>query len=510
MGDLTKMMAATTVPFTPASYDAAFPQRIGAVEVTGETSMTIPTVYACVTVISETIAAVPFQMFETLNDGGKRLARNHPLYDVLQSAPNEYQTALEFREMMTAFALLRGRGIAEKMPGRRGIVDQLKPLHPDLVWAEVTREGELRYIYQDPIRGRRVLLPDEVFVLRGKLGRSVIDYARVTFAAMLAMTNHQAEMYRRGVRFPGALSYPRKLDPDQRTNLRAAIDEYAQGGPRAGRPLLLEDGMTWTTIGMTNDDAQFVESANLNVSDVCRFFRVPPHKVAHMIDATFSNIEKQAIEFVTDTMAPWAERWEQSVKRDLIVASDRYFAEHNLDALSRGDIKTRYEAYATGRQWGWLATNDIRRRENMNPIPGGDNDYLTPLNMTRGDGTLLAFAPPKQLAALNGQLRTMVRDAAARAVRKETAALAKLAERTGGGGDDWTAGVTAFYDEHARFVASLLHLPDEEAERYCRDRKAAALDGTAREEEHEAIASLTTLALEQSEALLPPPEEIAA
>lgn len=500
MGDLARMMAATTVSFTPATYDLAYPSAYsGQVDITPDTAMTIATVYACVRAISEDIASVPLQIYARSADGGKSVATNHPLYELLHDQPNDYQTAMEFREMMTAFAMLRKRGIAEIITGPRGFVDQLKPLHPDLVTTEVA-DGQLRYVYADPIKKReRRLLPDEVLVIRGPFGRSVADFARETFALSLTMRGAAGRTYGRGVRTQGALTHPKTLTDKARENLRLAIDKYAAGGENEGRPLLLEEGMEWKSIQMSMKDAEFVAVYGATDAAAIKFFRVPPHKVGDLAHATFSNIEQQSIEYVTDTIRPWAERWEGVIRRDLIIAPQTYFAEHNLEGLLRGDIATRYAAYAVGRQWGWLATNDIRRKENLNPIPDGDDDYLVPLNMTTHDG-MFQFAPPAKQAAIAAQLRVMVRDAAGRAVRKELAAVAKLAEKTGGQDPEWGEGVRAFYAEHARFLASLHILTDEQADEYCAARCDAVLAQRVADEVDE-IGVLTNMALAGAETL---------
>lgn len=501
MGDLARMRAATTVYFTPSTYDTAYPLPWGTastVDISPDTALTIATVYACVRAISEDIGSVPLQIYE--RDGeGKRLADNHPLYELLHDQPNDYQTAMEFREMMTAFAMLRRRGIAELITGPRGFVDQIKPLHPDLVRSEVA-EGRLRYVYQDPILNRqRTLLSDEVLVLRGPFGRSVADFARETFALSITMRGAAGRTYARGIRSQGALQHPKELSDKARRNLRAALDKYAAGGENEGRPLLLEEGMTWTSVQMNMKDAEFVAMYGATEAAAVKFFRVPPHKVGDLSRSTDNNIEQQAIEYVTDTIRPWAERWEGVIRRDLIIARQRFFAEHNLEGLLRGDIRTRYAAYAVGRQWGWLSTNDIRRKENLNPIEGGDDDYLVPLNMTTHEG-LFQFAPPARQAAIAGQLRVMMRDAAGRAIRKEQATIAKLAEKTGGSGPEWEQGVREFYAEHARFLVSLHVLDDERADRYCSERLTAAL---ARRigDEFEDVTDLTTLALQSADML---------
>jgi len=490
MSFIGRTLAATTiVPFTPATYDAAFADANLPAVVTPDGAMAIPAVYACTTVISEDIAKVPLQVFEAIDDG-KRLAREHPLYDLLHDQPNDVQTALEFREMMTAFALNRDiGGVAEIKPGRRGAVSALIPLHPDLLTREVTDGGRIRYRYQDPIKKReRILTNDEVFVIRGRFGVSVLRYARESFSMQLAMQQFGLQTYKRGPRHTGVIGRPKdapKWSDTARANFRTAVDEYMSDGPRAGRPMLLEDGMTWQSAGITMADAEFLGTLQHGVADVCRWYRVPQHKVQELLRSTNNNIEQQSLDYVVDSLYAWAVRWEQAIQRDLIVESG-YFCEHNLDGLMRGDSKSRAFAYATAVQWGWMTRAEVRQRENLNPIEGLD-EPLTPLNMkVLGDPDPVddeepaedepatdeprrrkTQTPPAALA----QLRALMRDNAARIVRMELNAMTRLAERTEGTGGKWEAGVREFYlPQHADFVARLLRVPDEMAERYAEGR----------------------------------------
>lgn len=513
MTALGRVLAATTVvPFTPATYDEVIYRRSGAgeVSVTADTAMTVSAVYACIRVISEDIASVPLQVFERRGES-KSVSDNHPLYDLLHDQPNDIQTAMEFREMLTAFAMLRGFGIAEKVAGPRGFVDQLKPLHPDLIRRETTSTGRLRYQYRDPMRNydERPLLPEDVFIVKGPFGQSILQYARRTIGLALRMYEHADTAFGRAARPTGALTHPKSLTDTARKNLRLALDEFATGGELSGKPLLLEEGMEWQQLGLSMKDAEFLDTFKWSVPEIARFFRVPLHKIQDLTRSTNNNIEQQSVEYVTDAVRPWAERWEGSIRRDLIIAPRRFFAEHNLEGLLRGDIETRYAAYAVARQWGWLSVNDIRAKENLNPIEGGD-DYLVPLNMTSSDGTTLAFAQPPSVQAL-GYLRTLVRDAAARVVRKEQAALARLEKQTGGTGDDWREGVREFYAEHERFVASVLRIPDEAAERYCNLRADAVLDNIIDQEsdQSDTIGRLTDVALARAEVLRLPAEAAA-
>lgn len=481
----TLASAGTVIPFTSDNTDPYFRRSgagISAMPVTPDRAMAIPAVYGCTTVVSEDIAKVPLQMFQQ-GDGEKAVARDHPVYDLLHDQPNEYQTAIEFREMMTAFALNRDiGGVAEIIPGPRGPVDQLIPLHPDLLVRETKRTSSgaaIVYRYQDPVLQReRTLTSDEVFVLRGRFGRSVLGYAREAFGAQLAMQRFQSQAWTRGPRHTGVIQRPKdapKWSDTARGNFRAAIDEYMGEGERAGRPMLLEDGMTWASAGLTMQDAQFVETLQHGVADVCRFYRVPQHKVQELLRSTNNNIEQQSIDYVTDSLLGWAVRWEQAIRRDLILAKGRFFAEHNLDGLLRGDAKTRAEAYSLAIMWGWMTRAEVRQRENLNPIDGLE-EPLQPGNMVvvGQDGVARPTQAPPQPSspATVAHLRLLTRDAASRVVRKEVALLAKLALHTGGKGDEWRSGVRALYLEHAEFVARLLHVPDAVAEAYCQQRAA--------------------------------------
>ena len=486
MSFIGRTLAATNAVIIPFSSDNTepFSNRPGGSaivpSVSAERAMAIPAVYACTTVISEDIAKVPLQMFEQAA-ASKNVARDHPIYDLLHHQPNEWQTAIEFREMMTAFALNRDIGaVAEIIPGRRGPVDQLIPLHPDLVIRETRRVGQasakIVYVYNDPIRGRRELTSDEVFVLRGRFGQSVLGYARESFALQLAMQRWVTQQYQRGPRHTGVIARPKeapKWTDKARGNFRAAIDEYMGEGERAGRPMLLEDGMTWASAGITMADAEFALTLQHGVADVCRYYRVPQHKIQELLRSTNNNIAQQSVDYIVDSLVAWAIRWEQAIRRDLIVNKARFFAEHNLDGLMRGDFKSRTEAYSLAIMWGWMTRAEVRERENYNPIPGLE-EPLTPGNMIVGaDGvprTIPASASMPSSPAVVSHLRLFVRDAASRVVRKETASLTKLAERTGGTGDEWRTGVRALYIEHAEFVSRLLRIPDASAERYCQRR----------------------------------------
>jgi HK97 family phage portal protein len=515
MTALGRVAAASTYQFR-LTDEWAVDQVSGTRSIAGATigpdsAMRISAVYGAVSIISETTGALPLHMYQSLGERGKAPAPDHWLEEKLHHQPNDLQTAVEFREMMTAFALLRGAGIAERRRKRGGRDYDLVPLHPDRLTKERIR-GTERYVYHDPRTGeRRVFLAEELFVVRGRFGGSVIEYARDSLGLARQMDIYAGNLMARGARPSGVLKHGKLLSPKARRNLRRALDDYAAGGDNEGRPMLLEEGMEWQDIGMKNTDMQFLESRKFSVSEIARWFRVPPHKLQDLERSTNNNIEQQAMEFVVDTMVPWCVRWEQSIRRDL-VGDPRFFAKHSLAGLLRGDSKSRSEAYAAAIQWGWMSPNEVRALEDLNPYAGGDL-YQRPLNMEPVGGSATGTVAyldgdtgrvVSLDATTRGYLRVLVRDGAARAVRKESATLAKIAERTGAEGQPWRDGVHEFYREHAEFIGTLLHLPDEAAQQYAVERASQVLElgaEAAAASDYRAIDDLVNLSLERADVL---------
>lgn len=500
MGFLAPALSAQTggrAPWDDYWYEPRSLSSTSSATVTPESALTYPTVYACTVVVSEDIAKVPLNVFEDLGVGGHRPASTHPLQAKLHDQPNRYQSALEWREMATAFALLRGRAVNEIRKGDRPFLDdEYVPLHPDLVTERVTRNGRRVYDYRDPMRGFaiRTLTDDEVFVLRGRFGRGVLDFAANSIGLALDQERHAGNLFARGANFQGAILRDKPWNDVERGNFRAALDEYTVAGQFSGRPLLLEDGMTWQAISLTAQQAELVDSRRFSNIQACQWFRVPPHKVFELERSTNNNIERQAIDYVTDSLLAWAERWEQAIWRDLVIAKGRYFAEHNLDGLLRGDLAARSAAYALAIQWGWMTRNEVRAKENMNPIKGGDL-VERPLNMEQ-------LAMGGNVVALRGRLRLHASSAAGRVLRREMAEIAKFAERTSGEGPAWREAVEGFYARHGETVSAALHIADDQAVRYAQGQRDELLArGPAATETWlvDRISVLTDLAMNQEE-----------
>lgn len=485
-------------------------QSLTGLLITEDTAMMASAVWACVRVISETLATVPLITYRRLPDDRRERATSYYLYDILHDQPNEYQTAFEFREMMTAHCLLTGNAYARLMPGRRGAADQLVPMHPNRMQI-TTVNGEVIYRYTEP-DGRSTTYSDsEIFHLRGlsnggglsslgsaystdgRLGMSVLQYAREAIGLTLALQQYGARLFSQGTQLSGVLTHPGKLSADAQKRLRDTWMQKHSGLNQAHKPAILEEGMKWESIQMSNEDAQFLASRAFQVADIARWFRVPLHMIQETTPSTSwgSGIEQLSLAFVIYTLLPWARRWEQAIARDLIVQTGQYYAEYLFDSLLRGDIKSRYEAYAVARNWGWMSANDIRRRENEDPIDAGDI-YLQPLNMVEagaeppepepaapagaqpmermGDG-MEGEGAPQKATRLNGHYVLLLNEAAQRVIRKEEAAMAKAAKRCADDPDEWRAAIEEFYGDHAEYIVRVLGMARNLARDYVTEQK---------------------------------------
>lgn len=351
-------------------------------------SMQIAAVYACVRILSETIASLPLNVYRHL-DYGKEKAKDHPLYDVLHNVANEEMTAFTYRETIQAHILLWGNGYSEIEYDKGGRIRGLWPLLPDRT-KPVREPGTKKLYYETTIGGQKIRLPsDRVlhipgFGFDGLVGYSPIQLAKKSFELAMYAEKFGTDFFKNGTNVGAVVTHPGKLGDDAFNRLKKSLEEKYEGLGKAHRMMLLEEGMTFAKNMIPPNDAQFLETRKFQISEIARFFRVPPHMLADLERATFSNIEHQSIEFVTHTIRPWLVRWEQQMQKDLFTEEERksFFVSHVIDGLLRGDIKSRYEAYSIGRQNGWLSADDIRELEDMNPLPDGQGKvYLLPLNM---------------------------------------------------------------------------------------------------------------------------------
>lgn len=354
--------------------------------VTQETAMRISAVYACVRVLAESLAQLPLIYYERSGNRKERAIAQR-MYTILHDAPNEFQTSFEFRETAMAHLCLRGKAYAYINRSSTGEVLELLPMMPDRVEAKQNKDWSISYKFKDADNNLIPLRQNQVFRLIGMSldgfnGISPIAYQRETLGIALAADKHTALTFKNGAKMTGILTNPGHFSSkDVAIRVKESWDASANGNNAFSTPLL-EDGLDWKQVSMSNRDAQYIESRKYNTEDIARIFRVPPHKIGHLEKATNNNIEHQGLEFVTDSMMPWLVRWEQSIARDLLTPPQRqrYFAEFLVDGLLRGDTTARGEFYNKLWNMGALSPNEIRAKENMNPRDGGDT-YYVPLNM---------------------------------------------------------------------------------------------------------------------------------
>jgi HK97 family phage portal protein len=379
------------------------------VSVSAETARKIVAVFACIRVLSETLAMLPLHVYERTNGGkGKRRDDAHPLYDLLHFQPNDWQTSFEWRETGVGHTGLRGAAYSALKINDKGWFDSIEVLHPDYVTPMRTTTGKPAFKYQ-PLDGTPARIYSDAEILRfpswsddGRVPLSPIAMHRDTFGQAQVVSEYGARVFANSAMPKGAISLPQTLGDEAVKLLRDSWERRHQGTENAGRLAILDGGMTWAQIGMTNDDVQFIDSRKLSVIDICRIFRVPPHMVMDLERATFSNIEHQAIMFVVNTLMPYIVRMEQRMNRTLLLPENRktHFVAFDLKGLLRGDATTRSAFYDKLFRMGVLSPNDIRRLEDMDEITGGDVYYL-PTQLAPADKLLdvLLKAPPGALAA---------------------------------------------------------------------------------------------------------------
>ena len=363
------------------------------VQVTPETAMRMMAVYACVRLIAEDLASLPLPIYRRLEPRGKERVPNYPLYPLLHDQPNPEMTSFQFRETMMLNLLGRGNAFAEIMRAD-GWPVALWPIPASRVSARrLTANGELEYLITPPTGGPTRLPASQMFHIPGLSvdgvwGLSPIQMAQESIGLGIAAEAFAAGFFGNGARPSMVLYHPATLSPEAHEQLRSEFETTQTGLSNAQRVALLEEGMTVKELTIPPGDAQFIEQRKFSVEEIARLFRVQPFKIGHHERSTFNNIEHLGIDHVVSTIRPWAVRWEQAIRKDLIPEEERnvFFAEFLTAGLLRGDHAARAEFYRTLWNLGALSSNDIRELENMNPVEGGDT-YYVPLNMMPAGGS---------------------------------------------------------------------------------------------------------------------------
>lgn len=494
---------------SPAPWDDFWYEPAGGhtssagMRVSPESAKRLGTVIACVSVRAKAIATLPCKIYTDLAGGGNKVVSNHPLYDVLYDRPNDIQTAFEFKYMMQAHVDLRGNAFALKIPGPRGPVDQLKPLHPDRVQVEILRDsGRLIYVYNDPLTNKTIrYTQDEIFHLRDWSDNSAVGQSRISMGmdvlgVALARQDYIARFLKNDTQ-TGSVIVGTNFKTEEDEKKFTDNFQRKQTGANRGRALALPAGLDIKSLGVKPIDAQLLEGTKLSDTQICSIMGVFPHIVG--VDsgkaATYASTEQFNIMHAQQCVHPMIIMWEQAIQRDLIV-NPRFYAKFSMASLLRGDNATRFAGYAVAVQNSWMCPDDVRGFEDLNPIPNGegkvfwrstnllplaqleapsqsgpaaagdDDEEDAPEDGAGGDSGSKARAAAmrtaradavmrvaQESAAKRGRLELLATGAADRCVRKEVSAVRKMIERKAG-----VYEVTEFYREHARFIAEVFHM----------------------------------------------------
>jgi HK97 family phage portal protein len=429
-------------PWDDFWYGPVGPGSSTGMRITPESAKRIAAVLACVNKIAKTVAMLPLKIYSEQSDGGKKVASWHPLYDVLYSRPNAQQTAFEFRQMMQGHLELRGNAFAEIIPGQRGPIDQLIPLHPDRVAPFLMKAtGRIVYRYDNPVSNeQRWLNQEQVFHLRnfmddGVVGQSTVSMGVDVFGLALAAQDYYARFLRNDAR-PGIAITGTTFKTNQEREQFVEYWQKNQTGANRHKTALLGPGMDIKTIGVNSHDAELLDARKFSRIDICSLFDVPPHLIGETEKtATYASVEQFNIMFATYCILPRLVLWEQAIQRALIF-SPKYFSEFSMDSLMRGDNASRASFYQTMIQMGVFNQDEVRSKENMNPIPNGDGkNYWRPLNWARLGDVHTSVQPkntPDPVAATSGvdpRFKMLAAAGAERCIRKEIKAVTSWSSR---------------------------------------------------------------------------------
>ena len=349
------------------------------------TAMQTSAVYACVRILSESIAGLPLHVYRYQSDGGKKRNANHPLYRLLHDEANREMTSFVFRETLMAHLLLWGNAYAQVIRDGRGYPVALYPLLPDRMAVDRDKSGQLVYTYQSD-KGQVKLRKENILHIPGLgfdglIGYSPIAMAKNAVGLALATEDYGATFFANGANPGGVLEHPGVIKPEQAERLRESWQSQF-GGANTHKVAVLEEGLKFHQMSIPPEQAQFLETRKFQINEIARIFRVPPHMVGDLEKSSFSNIEQQSLEFVKYTLDPWVVRWEQSLQQTLILPSEKssVFIKFNLDGLLRGDYQSRMQGYSVGIQNGFYSVNDVRGLEDLNLLTDAEGGNVHVLN----------------------------------------------------------------------------------------------------------------------------------
>ena len=474
MGILSSLEASpraeTTTLRSPATWflEALFGSKATTgIRVSEATALSLSAYYCGVNMIAGTVGSLPLNVYKL--DGKKRdVWERHPAHRLLHSQPNPEMTAMSLRQTWLAHAIARGNAYGEIVWSNRGDPEEIWPLLPHLTTPRRDENSKLWYEVRLPTTMEpRYLLPENVLHVPGMgydgvMGYGLIQVARDAIGLNAAQDQYAGMFFSQGGNVSGVVETDGVLKQEQFERLKSEVAQKLSGLTNAHRIAILEAGLKFKSINPTHQEAQLIEERRFSVEEWARWLNIPPHKLKEMSKATFSNIEHQNIEWVVDTIRPWLVRFEQEFNRKLFTKQTVFYTKHVVEGLLRGDQKTRFDAYAVARNWGWMSANDVLDLEDRNPLPGKQGEmYLVPANMIPADkvGEQPTQPAPQPSSPAERAVERMARVSAERVVRFE--------ERAGHGEDfrakvcEWL-GVKAETAAHYCALAGQLNLIAQE------------------------------------------------
>jgi len=348
-------------------------------------ALTVSDVYKCDRVIRETVAMMPWKVYET-QPRGRKEAKKFPLFFLLHDEPNPHMSSFTYREMMVSNLNLWGRHFSYIERGKHGQVIGLWPLRPDLCRFEV-KDGVM-WFYARPMNGPEMKYwDDEILYIPGLTRDGYHTYSpialhRETLGLSKATEVFGAKWFGSGMHASATIDHPGNISKEAAARLKEQFEERHGGLQSAHRLMVLEEGMKFNTNEIPPEEAQFLQTRQFQRSEIAGLFRVPPHKIGDLSRATFSNIEQQDLEFLRDCIAPWLERIEQACNRRLLLPAEkgRFYIEFEIKGMLRGDTAARSAWYHARFQTASMSPNDIRESENEEIVEGGD-EFFVPMNM---------------------------------------------------------------------------------------------------------------------------------
>lgn len=372
--------------FSAMSTSRSFAAKSG-ISVTPETALTQSALYRAVTLLAESVAQLPCEVYRRKGDQREK-AFDHPLYNLLHYQPNKKDSSFEYFESAQGWLGLNGNFLALIDRNNKGELTELIPVHRDKVQILKGQDGLPYYHLIDERKTLPMRLVHHVkaFSMDGFQGLSPLQTSADAIGLAIAVEEHAAKVFANGTTLSGVIERPKDAPPIKtQEGIDKVVDSFVakkSGLRNAFSVAMLQEGMTYKQQAMNNEQAQLLESRKMSVADISRLYGIPLAMLNETAGESYKSIEQQSLNYLIFGLMPWLKRWESAMRRDLLLPSEQgeYFIEFNVSGLVRGDLKSRYDSYAVARQWGWLSVNDIRRLENLPPVEGGET-YLTPLNM---------------------------------------------------------------------------------------------------------------------------------